>query len=1808
MDKEDLKYIEAGILGCSESELTEDLIEEDFNSFKQSLEFPLEVYRGLSVNSKESIDLKNVGKSWTTNPNLFLSSDTTLGDYIPASNCNYILTGYVDEDDVDWEQTEIAFNTFSNDYWQSEDEFDYDCECEITLRDGVTPKNIKIETREEFYGDELEEQLKPKIKEDLSQEVDSEGNPLTPEQVEFFKNSKVRDSQGRLLVCYHGSDADRFDTFDHNFIGDDNKSGYGFYFTLGTKLKFKHTSEYACYINLTNPLTDMETIGRYVRDGEDLRSKGFTQKEIIDKLSKKYKCDGIINQERGVIAFNSNQIKSITNKTPSNSNNINEDWLSDANKKETIRQELNQAYDDLMGNDKTRLYRYREWANNSNNDYKEYIYNDLLNGKKEDALHYWYNHYKSFTGNYDLSYDDFLNTPITLYRATNVNEKDDTTNPFFSYAQSKKLAQRFLDTTQGLYNNRTGEIEEISIKPKDTLGMIPSDEDEIIVPNKAYQSRVNDMSSIVDNVIKYANENNVRLPYDRDYILTLFNKRDKENVEKLEAHLMNYIDKRKGNKIKESAYGIHNNYSVKVYRVGKDEQEYQNTTRFYTDNLDYFKYSDTGYSRNDAKPFLLNLTDFKVWNPIKELELDATTWGNIAGRIEDFEKYGIGYYDYDDVDDDYEFGYTDTDYLADAGRELGYDITILEDIPSDHGYGPEFTEYAVHNSNAVKSLNATKFDKNSANINEDLKDKTFTFPNLRQAIDFFWKDRNAKIETVPIKQLVDDNDLLNDWDLQSYHQRQWDNKKASEFSIDKGKVNSMRISEVPYVVRKKDGKLELGDGRHRTRALYNDGYEYVTLPVITESISKTTPRIRESLLQEGKQDKENFKKWIENNDGSPARYMSSGNKEAYVNNWVTWFDSIRQNLKSPYNDFYYWIKLNDWNAFTKFMQEQRNKEDAKQREKNGARLIYSDKDWKVYEITTYEASVKYGANTKWCISGSKRWSNGENGKGYWDGYTSKGVKFYFFIGKDTKYALAIYPNGTDFEIFDAQDISIAYIPNAPIIDEIKVDYYSHNEDRLLLNLIKTGQLPRVCDLLSDYLIDQGIDIFPKSEISLFLNVVEEYINPDWVLWMAVDEGEVTKEQFEEETGKEYREDYFDGDTTMYYQSDLGFLNGHSRLEDALTIDNPYFEYDTTEYYISDIGVGDIDMCKDWTAVWLYIKLYLKDEAGLAEFAKEWARDNNMVDEYQKLGLSKEYLLDVDESLDEHLESNVDLKENTTDNIKLIAYHSSPKKFNKFNLSNFDTGQGDGGMYGKGHYFTNSVDLAKSWNENGYLYKVELTFKHPYICKTNGDRDELSKLINSKLVNGKNTNDLTNLFNQGYDSIISYDEDWETDNGIKYFDQYVEFKDNQIKILDIEKYDTNINEDYANNLYESLEDFDDEVGVVYHGGIEKSLHKDFRSILWFTEDYDYALDFGENIFICNLNLKNTFIVGNTDGYVRGLIPTQFSTDFTRLANNLKVTPKELLKCNPEAKNIYSIVRTKAFKELCIKNGYDSVETEEFGHVCFGVFNLDQVDIVDTDFEDEGTLETLSPMDESLTPNLREELLLEKGTDYKKQAIKIISNSGLFDEETSTKIIDGLFRQDIHAFNHAPAWLEKYLKGIARMLVEYCDGDRSKAQSFLTEGVSILNEYLEWVKQNREKIGNQLDDEFNNNLHYQDVKNKVEEIEKQRDEQSKQELSKMKFNSKSNYTLVPINSFDEFNSKYGGRVTGDGSSDAYAGGGGTAWCHANSESTYDNWTTGGRKFFVLQRNDWKEIPFNKESNEKLDGKDDYGNSLIAISTNK
>ena len=69
--------------------------------------------------------------------------------------------------------------------------------------------------------------------EDYEKEYDNLGHKLSAQQSEFFKNSKVRNREGKLIVCYHGT-SKRFNTFSKEKF----RSGYGgmqygagFYFT-----------------------------------------------------------------------------------------------------------------------------------------------------------------------------------------------------------------------------------------------------------------------------------------------------------------------------------------------------------------------------------------------------------------------------------------------------------------------------------------------------------------------------------------------------------------------------------------------------------------------------------------------------------------------------------------------------------------------------------------------------------------------------------------------------------------------------------------------------------------------------------------------------------------------------------------------------------------------------------------------------------------------------------------------------------------------------------------------------------------------------------------------------------------------------------------------------------------------------------------------------------------------------------------------------------------------------------------------------------------------------------------------------------------------------------------------------------------------------------------------------------------------------------------------------------------------------------------------------------------------------------------
>lgn len=97
----------------------------------------------------------------------------------------------------------------------------------ITIRELLENVN-SIRTLQGYLSDEVLNDLNEDITDIEKQDVkfsqtDSEGNQLSEGQQEFFKDSKVRDEQGRLIPMYHGTNSPDFTVFDPE-KSDDNRS------------------------------------------------------------------------------------------------------------------------------------------------------------------------------------------------------------------------------------------------------------------------------------------------------------------------------------------------------------------------------------------------------------------------------------------------------------------------------------------------------------------------------------------------------------------------------------------------------------------------------------------------------------------------------------------------------------------------------------------------------------------------------------------------------------------------------------------------------------------------------------------------------------------------------------------------------------------------------------------------------------------------------------------------------------------------------------------------------------------------------------------------------------------------------------------------------------------------------------------------------------------------------------------------------------------------------------------------------------------------------------------------------------------------------------------------------------------------------------------------------------------------------------------------------------------------------------------------------------------------------------------------
>ena len=233
--------------------------------------------------------------------------------------------------------------------------------------------------------------------------IDSLGNELTQEQIKFFENTKVKNDKDELLVCYHGTTSN-FSSFKEPINWFSTDRVYSSQYSLGT------SGLMSVYLNCLNmfdcgntgiPVFDLLPIKPYrfssafskiierlglsedqarelIKQVVDERDKGLyipieytkdmyeyklrahivTRTDAFKRLISSKGYDSIRTVEDGAVCFgvfNSNAIKSINNKKPTSSSDINEELKMDRIK--------DSGLEDIIGYINKLCYTYDEDGN-----------------------------------------------------------------------------------------------------------------------------------------------------------------------------------------------------------------------------------------------------------------------------------------------------------------------------------------------------------------------------------------------------------------------------------------------------------------------------------------------------------------------------------------------------------------------------------------------------------------------------------------------------------------------------------------------------------------------------------------------------------------------------------------------------------------------------------------------------------------------------------------------------------------------------------------------------------------------------------------------------------------------------------------------------------------------------------------------------------------------------------------------------------------------------------------------------------------------------------------------------------------------------------------------------------------------------------------------------------------------------------------------------------------------------------------------------------------------------------------------------
>lgn len=231
-----------------------------------------------------------------------------------------------------------------------------------------------------------EREAKKGVKYSLS---DSSGKELSNEQAEYFKDSKVRDNKGNLMVLYHGT-PHNFTVFDLSRSGENydgwSEYGEGIYLTPDKKAAQyyadnaglgKDTNLMELYANVKNPFNTLEAvefdISEYVKkyeltefDERFLKGAGYrlidflkTHKESVYECLSAHGYDGIWDMDSHgqvcqVVAYEENQVKNTTNQKPTKDVDIRYS-LSDSDGKQLTKEQQDYFKDSKMRDEKGNL-------------------------------------------------------------------------------------------------------------------------------------------------------------------------------------------------------------------------------------------------------------------------------------------------------------------------------------------------------------------------------------------------------------------------------------------------------------------------------------------------------------------------------------------------------------------------------------------------------------------------------------------------------------------------------------------------------------------------------------------------------------------------------------------------------------------------------------------------------------------------------------------------------------------------------------------------------------------------------------------------------------------------------------------------------------------------------------------------------------------------------------------------------------------------------------------------------------------------------------------------------------------------------------------------------------------------------------------------------------------------------------------------------------------------------------------------------------------------------------------------------------